>query len=134
MSNKEMLIKKAIEAQKLSYSPYSHFAVGAALLTIDGKVIQGANIENAAYGLSMCGERNAVYAAYNQGYSKKDIVAIAITADCTPIASPCGACRQVLSELLLEKTPVFLANNHGDEQTTTPEELLPFAFTQESLK
>lgn len=131
--NKEKLIKKAFEAQQYSYSPYSHFAVGASLLTTDGTVILGANIENASYGLTMCAERNALFAAYGLGYKKEDIVAIAITANCTPLASPCGACRQVISELVPLSTPIFLANDAGDERETTPEELLPFAFGKESL-
>ncbi len=133
MKNRDLLVKKAFEAQKLSYSPYSHFAVGAAVLTKDNKIILGANIENAAYGVAMCGERNAIYATYCQGYKKEDIAAIAITANCTPLASPCGACRQVISELVNPGTPIILANDKGDIKETTPEELLPFAFTKESL-
>ena len=72
--DKKELISKAIEARNLSYSPYSHFAVGAAVLTKDGKVFQGANIENSAYPLCMCAERNALYNAMMHGYSKKDFV------------------------------------------------------------
>lgn len=133
MEKKDLLIKKAFEAQKLSYSPYSHFAVGAAVLTKDNKIILGANIENAAYGVTMCGERNAIYGAYCQGYHKDDIVALAITANCVPLASPCGACRQVISELVHQGTPIYLANDRGEVKETNPEELLPFAFTKESL-
>lgn len=131
--NKKDLIKKAFEAQTHSYSPYSKFAVGAAVLTKDNTVILGANIENASYGLTSCGERNALFSTYGQGYKKEDIAAIAITANCTPLATPCGACRQVISELVPSNTPIYLANHLGDEQETTPEELLPFAFSKESL-
>ncbi len=130
----EKLIKAALEAQKLAYVPYSHFKVGAAVLCKDGTIVKGANIENAAYGVTMCGERNAVFGTYCRGYCKDDIVAVAITADCEPIASPCGACRQVLSELLNPDTPIYLANNAGQRIVTSVAELLPFAFTKESMK
>ncbi|MDD2434318.1 MAG: cytidine deaminase [Bacilli bacterium] len=130
----ELLIKTAIEAQKLAKAPYSKFKVGAAVLLKDGKIIKGANIENAAFGASMCGERNAIFGAYCQGYKKSDIVAIAITANCDPIASPCGTCRQVLFELCPLKTPVYLANNKGKVIETTVKELLPLGFSSESMK
>lgn len=131
--DKKKLIAKAFDAQKFSYSPYSNFPVGAALLTKDGKIIQGSNIENASYGLTMCAERNAIFTAYSQGYKKEDIVAIAIVANSEELSSPCGACRQVMSELLLASTPVYLANRLEKEQETTPKELLPFAFSKEHL-
>ena len=129
----EKLIKAAIDAQKLSYSPYSHFKVGAAILCKDGNIVQGANIENAAYGSAMCGERNAVFGAYCRGYHKNDLVALAITADCSPVVTPCGACRQVLSELCNPEMPVYLANNKGEVIITSIKELLPLAFNKESL-
>ena len=91
------LVKSAIEARKLSSSPYSKFKVGAALLCKDGKVFLGANIENSSYPLCMCAERNALYNAMMDGYSKNDFVALAIAADTPEACSPCGACRQVIS-------------------------------------
>ncbi|MBQ9730874.1 MAG: cytidine deaminase [Bacilli bacterium] len=127
------LINSALDAQKLSYSPYSKFKVGAAVLLKDGTILQGANIENAAYGLTMCGERNAVFRAYCTGYTKKDIVALAISSGCTPPASPCGSCRQVLAELIPFDAPIYLVNTQGEQIITNVKELLPLAFTEESL-
>lgn len=126
------LVDKAFIASKNAYIPYSHFAVGSCVLLKDGTHIIGCNIENAAYGSTMCAERNAVYAAYCQGYHKDDIEAVAIVADCEPLASPCGACRQVLAELLSPKTPIILAN-HQRHEIMDIETLLPMAFTGDSL-
>ena len=126
------LIVKAFEAQNFCYTPYSNFNVGAALLGTNGKVYQGCNIENAAYGSTMCAERNAVFGAYCKGYRKEDIIGLAIVADCSPIASPCGACRQVLSELVDLEMPIFLANKEKVEKHTIGE-LLPMVFIGESL-
>lgn len=131
---KEQLIKAATEARKLSYTPYSHFPVGAVLLTKDGKVFLGANVENSSYPLCMCGERNAVYHAMMEGYKKEDFAALAIVADTPTPCSPCGACRQVLSELFPKGTPIYLANLKGDIKETDVEELLPFAFSGDDLK
>ena len=128
----QRLIRIAEEQMSHAYAPYSHFQVGAALLTAGGKVYAGCNIENAAYGSTMCAERNAVFGTYCKGYRKEDIVALAIVADCTPIASPCGACRQVLSELVALDMPIFLANKEKVEKHTIGE-LLPMVFIGESL-
>lgn len=127
------LIEAAIEARSLSYSPYSHFAVGAALLARDGRIYKGANVENASYPCTMCGERNAVYHAYMEGVTRDDIIALAIVADTDSPVSPCGACRQVLSELLSPDTPIYLGNLKGDVKITSVEELLPYAFDGSDL-
>lgn len=126
------LIDLAWKARENAYTPYSHFKVGACVALKDGTYVQGCNIENAAYGSTMCAERNAVYGAYCQGYKKEDIVALAIVADCHPLASPCGACRQVLSELLNLDIPIYLANKQVIE-THTIRELMPMVFIGESL-
>jgi cytidine deaminase len=128
------LIKKAEEARKLSYSPYSHFAVGAALLCKDGRVFIGTNVENSSYPLCMCAERNALYNAMMNGVKKEDMVALALTADTDEPCSPCGACRQVISELFPKNAPIYMANLKGDVKETTIEELLPFAFSEDALK
>lgn len=133
MNSKE-LVKKAIEARNLSYSPYSNFAVGAALLCKDGKVFAGANIENASYPLCMCAERNALYNALMNGYKKSDFVALAIVADTEEVCSPCGACRQVISELFPRDGKIYLSNMKGDMKETNIDELLPFAFSGEDLQ
>lgn len=132
--DKNQLIIKAKEARSLSYSPYSRFAVGAALLTKDGKVFVGANIENSSYPLCMCAERNALYNAMMSGYKKEDFVALALSADTDEPCSPCGACRQVISELFPREAPIYMSNLKGDEKETTINELLPFAFSGDDLK
>ena len=132
--DKELLIAKAKEARKLSYSPYSHFAVGAAVMTKDGEVFLGANVENSSYPLCMCAERNALYNAMMHGYKKEDLLGLALAADTEGPCSPCGACRQVISELLPSKAPIIMCNMKGAVQETNAEELLPFAFSAEDLK
>ena len=128
------LLEKAREAVKLSYSPYSNFVVGAALLTKDGKVFLGANVENSSYPLCMCAERNAIYHAMMNGYKKEDFVSLALCADTDNPCSPCGACRQVIHELFPLHAPILLSNLKGDVKETDADELLPFAFSGEDLK
>ncbi len=132
--NKEELIAKAKEARELSYSPYSNFKVGAAILTKDGRVFLGANIENSSYPLCMCAERNAIYNAMLHGCKKNDFAALALTADTDGPCSPCGACRQVISELFPKDAPIYMSNLKGDVQETNADELLPFAFSEDDLK
>ena len=129
---KEELIQEAFKAMKNSYSPYSHFPVGAAVLTRDGEVTYGANIENASYPAGIRGERAAIVAAYGKGYRKEDIVALAIVSEGFHIASPCGICRQMLYELLEKDTPIYLANRR-EVRTVTTTEILPDAFGPEDL-
>ena len=104
---KEELIAEAFKAMENAYAPYSKYHVGAAVLTTDGTVFWGANIENASYGATNCAERSAVFAAYSRGYRKDTIEALAIVSDGERIAAPCGICRQVLSELLKADTPIY---------------------------
>ena len=133
MDKKELLLK-AKEARELSYSPYSHFAVGAAVETKDGKIFLGANVENSSYPLCMCAERNALYNAYMHGYKKEDLVGLALCADTEGPCSPCGACRQVIDELFPNDAPILMSNLKGDVKETNAKELLPFAFSSEDLK
>ena len=130
----ESLIEKAKEARALSYSPYSHFAVGAALLCKDGKVFIGSNVENASYPLCMCAERIALYNAYMNGYKKEDFTALAIVGDTDEECYPCGACRQVISELFPRDGTIVVANLKGMHKETNIEALLPYAFSGEDLK
>lgn len=132
--NKQQLVEKAKEARELSYAPYSKFEVGAAILTKDGQVFLGANVENSSYPLCMCAERNALYNALMHGYKKSDLIALALCADTDNPCSPCGACRQVISELFPEEAPIYMANMKGDVKETNVKELLPFAFSSEDLK
>ena len=129
---REELIEEAFKAMENSYAPYSNFHVGAAVLTKDGKVFWGANIENASFGATNCGERSAIFAAYSNGYRKDTIEAFAIVSDGDRIAAPCGICRQVLSELITGDTPIYLSNRK-DEMDTCMNDLLPFQFTTEDV-
>ena len=123
------LIKKAQEARKKAYAPYSKFKVGAALLTKSGKVYTGANVENSAYGLTVCAERSAVFQAVNNG--DKDFVKIVVAADKNPPITPCGACRQVLSEFTRD-LEVVCVNTKGRIDRYSLKELLPEAFGEGS--
>lgn len=116
-----------------SYSKYSHFKVAAAIKMQDGQIITGVNVENASFGLSNCAERTALFTAYTKGYQKEDIVEIVITTEQDSFISPCGACRQVMSELMPSDTPVHLVNKKGDVKTVSNADLLPFAFTEDDL-
>ena len=127
------LIKEAFNAMGNAYAPYSNFHVGACVKCKDGRLFYGANIENASYGATNCGERSAIFAAYSCGYRQEDIEAIAIVSDGKRIAGPCGICRQVLSELLTEDTPIVLAIK-DQTQIMTIKELLPYSFGKEDLK
>src|SRR5690606_4872168 len=120
-----------IAARGNAYVPYSKFPVGAALLTAEGKVYLGCNIENAAYSMANCAERTAMFKAVSEGDLK--FVALAVSADTEGPVSPCGACRQVLAEFCPPDMPVYLTNLKGDVQDTTISELLPGAFSTEDL-
>ncbi|MCA1039078.1 cytidine deaminase [Bacillus infantis] len=127
----EVLIEEAKKARDKAYVPYSNFPVGAALLTEDGKVYHGCNIENAAYSMCNCAERTAIFKAYSEG--DKKYTAMAVVADTERPVSPCGACRQVISELCPNTMKVVLTNLKGDINELTVEELLPGAFSPEDL-
>ena len=130
---KKQLINEAIKARELSYSPYSHFKVGAAIECKDGTVFVGANIENASYPLCMCGERNAIYNAMMHGKKKEDFKTLVIVADSPEPCSPCGACRQVISELFPSDGLIIMANVKGETKETNIKELLPYAFSENDL-
>ena len=129
----EKVITEALLAREAAYAPYSKFKVGAALLLKDGSIIRGCNVENASYGLCNCAERTALFTAYAKGYRKDDIVAMSIAADTLGPVSPCGSCRQVMSELLNKNTPVYLTNLKGDVKEMSVEELLPYSFDASDL-
>lgn len=129
--DKEKLLESSIAARNKAYVPYSKFPVGAALLTVDGEIILGCNIENASFGLTNCAERTAIFKAVSEG--KKNFAAIAVSGDTEGPISPCGACRQVLAEFCDADMPVFLTNLKGNVTETTVSELLPGAFTTEDL-
>ncbi|MBR5005276.1 MAG: cytidine deaminase [Erysipelotrichaceae bacterium] len=128
----EEILKHAFKAMDNAYAPYSNYHVGACVACKDGSYFYGANIENASYGATNCGERSAVFAAYSNGKRKDDIEALAIVTDGGRVGAPCGVCRQVLSELLNQDTPIILSN--GTEVVVyTIAELLPVQFNSEDL-
>ena len=126
---KQNLIDAAVHARQWAYAPYSHYAVGAALITASGKIYDGVNIENAAYPTTICAERVAVFKAVSEG--EREFLGIAVVT--SNAGSPCGSCRQVLAEFGLE-TVVLIANAEGElVQEMTVGELLPGAFTPKDL-
>jgi cytidine deaminase len=129
--NTEKLIEESKKAREKAYVPYSNFQVGAAILTTDGKVYHGCNIENAAYSMCNCAERTALFKAYSEG--DRDFKMLAVVADTDRPCSPCGACRQVISELCPSDMKVVLTNLKGDILELTVAELLPGAFSPEDL-
>jgi cytidine deaminase len=122
--NGEELLARADAAAEKAYAPYSQFNVGCAVLTRDGRVVEGANVENSSYPLGVCAERAAFARAISEGFRPGDFVAAAIT------ASPCGGCRQWLLEMGVKEV-VF--RNGGRVVTMTPAELLPEAFQASDL-
>ena len=128
---KKELVEQASGMMKRAYVPYSHFPVGAALLTKDGKTYAGCNIENASYGLSNCAERTAIFKAVSEG--EKDFDYLVITGGTEEPISPCGACRQVMVEFFEPDMKVLLTNEDGKIKETTVAELLPGAFQAEDM-
>lgn len=129
--DRQQLIEEATKGREFAYVPYSKFKVGAALLSKDGEVFQGCNIENSGYSMTNCAERTAIFKAISQGVT--EFSAIAVIAETNGPVSPCGACRQVLSEFCASDMPVYLTNLKGDVQETTVAQLLPGAFTPEDV-
>ena len=127
------LFNEAKKVLQNSYSPYSKFKVAAALRLKNGEIITGVNVENASFGLTNCAERSALYSAYTKGYRKEDIKEILITTEQDELISPCGACRQVMRELMPDDSDVHLTTLDGKEQTIKNKDLLPFAFTESDL-
>lgn len=133
------LLHHALEARQKAYVPYSHFAVGAALRLADGRIVTGANIENASFGLTNCAERSAVFTAIttrqpNTAVDSVQVVELAVVADSPEPVAPCGACRQVLAEFCAPETPVTLSNLQGDIRKTTVGDLLPGAFSSKQME
>jgi cytidine deaminase len=122
------LIAEARQARDAAYAPYSEFFVGAALLTADGRVFHGCNVENASYGLCNCAERTAFFTAIAAGVPVDGFARLAVIGDTPGPISPCGACRQVMFELGGPRLPVLLANLAGARRETTAGELLPDGF------
>jgi cytidine deaminase len=124
MTNKT-LIELAYEAMTFAYTPYSHFDVGAALLTKSGKVYTGCNIENASYGATNCAERTAIFKAISEG--EKEFVKIAVVSNTHKHTYPCGICRQVMSEFMMEASIVFDDDEKGLLEVPMTD-ILPYKF------
>ncbi len=131
MNNAE-LIKLALEARQKSYSPYSGFAVGAALLCKNGKVFTGCNIENSGYSATNCAERTAIFKAVSEGETEfeKIVVVGGNATDKTPVdyCAPCGICRQVMREFCDSGFEIIIAKTEADYKTATLADLLPMSF------
>ncbi len=126
--NTRVLIDSAIKAKEMAYAPYSDYKVGAAVLTDDGKVYAGCNIENASYGATNCAERTAIYKAVSEGSKCIKAVAVAGGDKLSP-SYPCGICRQVISEFASDKNiPIYIVLNEEEFIETTLEKLLPHSF------
>jgi len=123
---RERLLKSAREAIERAYAPYSHFRVGAALVTADSRIFSGCNVENASYGLTNCAERTAIFSAVAQTGPGLIVQAIAVVNDQDVPCSPCGACRQVIYQFGPEATVIFLGSNAWKEVPIA--ELLPEGF------
>ena len=140
MIDTKLLIEKAFEAQKFCYTPYSNFNVGAALLTADGTIYQGCNIENASYTPTNCAERTAFFKAVSEGQREFDAIAIVGNkeGEAGEFCSPCGVCRQEMMEFCNPKEfKIYLAkdrNNFDDYIEYTLEEILPMGFGPSNLK
>lgn len=125
------LVGEAIRAKKYAYAPYSNFSVGAALLTREGRIYRGCNVESASYGATICAERTAVFKSVSEG--ARNIEAIAIVSDSDDYTYPCGICRQVIVEFGKD-IRVVVAKSEEDFKIYTIEELLPNSFSPEDLK
>jgi cytidine deaminase len=125
------LISTALKFREKAYVPYSNFKVGAAVITEDGTIFGGCNIENASYGATNCAERTAIFKAISEGHNS--IKAIAIVGDTSTHTYPCGICRQVMAEFADGTIPVILIKNQQDYIVKTLEEVLPGAFTKRDL-
>lgn len=121
------LLEAAWRARDHAHAPYSHFQVGAALLTADGRIHAGCNVENAAYPVTLCAERGALSAAVAEGLTPGHLVAAVVVTDVAELTPPCGACRQALVEFA-GRLPVLLANRQ-DRRLHRLEDLLPHSFT-----
>jgi cytidine deaminase len=129
---REKLLKLAAEARDHSYSPYSHYSVGAALLTKDGKIYQGCNIENASFTPTICAERTAFFKAIFDGV--REFAAIAIIGSGDSPAFPCGVCRQVMSEFCDGEFVMIVANRDGSEVVVeTLDQMMPHRFGPKDL-
>jgi cytidine deaminase len=122
----EPLLAAALEARRHSHSPYSHFAVGAAVETASGAIFAGANVENRSFGVTICAERSAFAAAVSAGH--RSFRAVAVVSSTSPPSPPCGLCRETMTEFCTPETPIGLFNLEGDRRVVSLGELFPEPF------
>ena len=125
------LLLAAKEAYQRAYAPYSQFHVGASALTMDGTIVNGCNVENASYGLTLCAERNCISHAVVKG--KREFKVIIIYTEQNKLTPPCGACRQVIAEFFAQSALVIAVNHKNEQKVWTVQALLPDAFTPQDL-
>ncbi|PKG82181.1 cytidine deaminase [Colwellia sp. 75C3] len=125
------LLLAAKAAYHLAYAPYSNFHVGAAALTKNGNIVQGCNVENASYGLTVCAERNCISNSVINGEQEFEVIVVYTEQD--KLTPPCGACRQVIAEFFEQSAPVLSVNHKNEQKVWTVQELLPDAFTPKDL-
>ena len=123
------LIQAALAAMVNAYAPYSRFKVGAAVMGVNGRIYSGSNVENASYGLTNCAERTAIFKAVSEGECQ--LTTLAVVAESSQPASPCGACRQVMAEFGIET--VIMGNTQGKRRVMPLKDLLPNAFSNDDL-
>jgi len=129
---REKMFNKALEAKKNAYVPYSEFPLGAAVLTEDGSIYTGVNIENASFSLTNCAERSAIFTAVSEG--RKKIEALLIVSSTENPVTPCGACRQVINEFADGEIEVVMMTEAGKKLTMTSTDLLPGAFSDSAME
>ncbi|GAA0789006.1 cytidine deaminase [Hathewaya limosa] len=132
MVNEKLLVEKAIEARNMAYAPYSNFKVGAALITEDGSIYTGCNVENVSYGASNCAERTAIFKAVSEGHHTINM--LAVVGDEKDYTYPCGICRQVILEFASENFKIIIIKNKEEYMVKTLNEIMPYAFSKEALK
>lgn len=134
MNSEEQKLYQQIRAHmQRAYVPYSHFKVGAGLITKSGKTVLGANIENSSYPEGLCAERVTLFSYVNEGLINDPIKLLMVSGNTPSPISPCGACRQVMTEFMQPDTPVLLTNGEGKVKRTTLEGILPYYFTEQDL-
>ncbi|AWZ48785.1 cytidine deaminase [Clostridiaceae bacterium 14S0207] len=132
MVNEKLLVEKAIEARNMAYAPYSNFKVGAALITEDGSIYTGCNVENVSYGATNCAERTAIFKAVSEGHHTINM--LAVVGDEKDYTYPCGICRQVILEFASENFKIIIIKNKEEYMVKTLNEIMPYAFSKEALK
>ncbi|PPE06529.1 cytidine deaminase [Mesoplasma corruscae] len=131
---KEELFEKLLKLKNNAYSPYSNFKVACIIRLKNQDVVKGVNIESASYSPTICAERAAISQLYALGWNEKDIEEFSLYTDSENLGTPCGVCRQVMSELLNPLQEIVIFNKHGYIKTIINQELLPYAFSSNDLK